>query len=54
LAEWKVRIVAERDARGAYGSLGDLARRVGLPESLAIEIQNMAAAEVTLGTYPRL
>jgi hypothetical protein len=54
LAEWSVRIVAERDARGAYSSWGDLVRRVGLPESLAIEIQNMAAAAVTLGTYPRL
>ena len=54
LAEWGGKIVAERDAHGPYGSLGDLTQRAGLPESLAARISGMAATAVSLGRYPRL
>lgn len=54
LAEWGGKIVAERDAHGPYGSLGDLAQRVGLPESLGAKISGMAAMAFALGTNPRL
>jgi DNA uptake protein ComE-like DNA-binding protein len=54
LAEWGGKIVAERDAHGSYGSLGDLTQRAGLPESLAARISGMAATAVSLGSYPRL
>jgi len=54
LAEWGGKIVVERDAHGPYGSLGDLAQRVGLPEPLGAKISGMAATAMLLGTYPRL
>jgi hypothetical protein len=52
-ADWAERIVIERDAQGPYGSLTDLAQRVGLPGSLAARLSDMAAAAVALGTYQR-
>jgi hypothetical protein len=54
LADWTERIVVERDAQGPYGSLKDLAQRVGLPAPLVTTLGEMAATAVTLGTYPRL
>lgn len=54
LADWAERIVAEREARGSFGSLSDLTQRVGLPAALAGRLGDMAAAALTLGTYPRL
>ena len=54
LADWAGRIVAEREARGSFGSLIDLTQRVGLPAALAGRLGDMAAAALTLGTYPRL
>ncbi len=54
LVEWGGKIAAERDAHGPYGSVSDLAQRVGLPESLAARIGGMVATAISLGTYPRL
>jgi Helix-hairpin-helix motif len=54
LTDWAERIVVERDVQGPYVSLSDLTRRVGLSAPLATRLSDMAAAAVTLGTYPRL
>jgi DNA uptake protein ComE-like DNA-binding protein len=48
------RIVAERERRGPYDSLADLARRVRLPAPVLAALNDMAAKALVLGTYPRL
>ena len=53
LADWAEKIVAERDARGSYGSLSDVTQRIGLPAALASRLSDMATAAHTLGTYSR-
>jgi hypothetical protein len=54
LADWARKIVAEREAQGSYVSWSDLTQRVGLPAALATRLGDMAAAALSLGTYPRL
>ena len=54
LAECAEKIVAERDAHGAYQSLDELVRRTRLLAPLPQRLGELAAAAAALGTYPRL